>query len=68
MSDDVATALDAAGLRAAYEARPPYQRNDWLGWIARAKQPETQARRLGSMLGELRAGRGYMGMDWTPKG
>ncbi|MEZ5721721.1 MAG: YdeI/OmpD-associated family protein [Paracoccaceae bacterium] len=37
MPDDVAARLDAAGLRAAYDARPPYQRNDYLGWIARAE-------------------------------
>ena len=29
----------------AYQARPPYQRNDYLGWIDRAKRPETKARR-----------------------
>jgi len=63
----VAEALDAKGLRAAYDARPPYQRNDDLGWINRAKKPETKARRMERMLAELRAGEGYMGMDWTPR-
>ena len=67
MPDDVRDALDARGLADAYAARPPYQRNDYLGWIARAKRPETRAKRLESMLAELAAGRGYMGMDWTPR-
>ena len=31
MPDDVAEALDARGLRAAFDARPAYQRNDWMG-------------------------------------
>ena len=67
MPDWVASALDEAGLRQAYDARPPYQRNDWLGWIARTKLPDTRDRRLASMLAELKAGQGYMGMDWTPR-
>ena len=44
---------EAARLRAAYEARPPYQRNDYLGWISRAKQDDTKQRRLAQMLDEL---------------
>ena len=46
MPEDIAARLDAAGLAAAYAARPPYQRNDYLGWIARAKRPETRAKRI----------------------
>ena len=68
MPEDVARTLDAHGLRARYDARPPYQRNDWLGWIAAAKRPETRARRLAGMLAELEAGEGYMGMAWKPRG
>jgi uncharacterized protein YdeI (YjbR/CyaY-like superfamily) len=64
MPDDIASRLDAAGLRAAYDARPPYQRNDYLGWIARAKRPETREKRLAQMLDELRAGDVYMKMAW----
>jgi uncharacterized protein YdeI (YjbR/CyaY-like superfamily) len=67
MPDCVAEALDEAGLRAAYDARPPYQRNDYLGWINRAKRPETKERRLAVMLAELRAGEGYMNMPWRPR-
>jgi uncharacterized protein YdeI (YjbR/CyaY-like superfamily) len=64
MPDDVAAALAESGLCAAYEARPPYQRNDYIGWIARAVRPETRARRIAQMLDELRAGDRYMKMAW----
>ncbi|HCQ64883.1 MAG TPA: hypothetical protein DIU07_06820 [Rhodobacteraceae bacterium] len=67
MPDDIAARLDAANLRAAYAARPPYQRNDYLGWIARAKRPETREKRLAQMLEELSGGTRYMKMRWSPK-
>ena len=54
MPQEIATRLADAGLRDAYEARPPYQRNDWLAWIARAKKPQTREKRIASMLGELK--------------
>jgi uncharacterized protein YdeI (YjbR/CyaY-like superfamily) len=60
----VREALEAKGLMAAYEARPPYQRNDYLGWIARAKLPATQERRLAQMPVELGRGDVYMKMAW----
>ena len=63
----VAKALAARDLRAVFEARPAYQQNDWVGWIARAKREDTQQRRLEKMLSELAAGHGYMGMEWHPK-
>jgi hypothetical protein len=62
----VRRALVERGLLEAYAARPAYQRNDWLGWISRAKRAETGQRRLESMLEELASGRGYMGMRWEP--
>ena len=60
----VKNALDAAGLTEAYNARPPYQRNDYLGWIERAKRDETKRKRLGQMLDELEDGTRYMNMKW----
>ena len=51
----------------AYRARPPYQRNDYLGWIARAKRDDTKARRLAQMLDELARGDRYMKMAWRPR-
>lgn len=67
MPDPVRDALDARGLRAAYDARPWYQRNDYLGWINRAKRPETRLRRLAQMLDELERGDVYMKMAWRPR-
>ena len=60
----VRTALDREGLMEAYDARPPYQRNDYLGWIARAKRDATRDKRLAQMLDELRLGDRYMKMAW----
>ena len=62
MPDDVRRALVEHGVVAAYEARPAYQRNDYIGWITRAKRPETRAKRLTQMLEELAAGDRYMKM------
>ena len=67
MPDDVRDALERHRLLDAYRERPPYQRNDYLGWITRARRPETRARRLQQMLDELAAGEGYMKMSWRPR-
>jgi len=64
MPDDIRRALAERDLTDAYEARPPYQRNDYLAWIARAKGQATRNRRLSQMLDELAAGEGYMNMAW----
>ncbi len=68
MPAEVADRLTAEDLRAAYDARPWYQRNDYLGWIARAKRADTRARRLDRMIAELKAGDVYMGMAWRGRG
>ncbi len=67
MPDDVLQALKNANLFDAYNARPPYQRNDYVGWITSAKRHETQAARLHQMLDELRRGDVYMKMAYKPK-
>ena len=61
----VAEALEREALRALYDARPDYQRNDYLGWIGRAKREETRAKRLRQMMEELRKGDVYMNMKWN---
>ncbi len=66
MPDDVLGALQESGLLERYNARPWYQRNDYLGWIGRAKREETRAKRLKQMLDELEAGDVYMKMAWGP--
>jgi hypothetical protein len=63
MPNDIAAALKSSGLRADYNARPAYQRNDYIGWINRAKKPETRIKRLEQMLTELAQGGIYMGME-----
>ena len=69
MPDDVAEALVAEDLRWAYDERPPYQRNDYIAWISRAKRDETRQRRIRQMLDELATGDIYMKMPWNgPRG
>jgi uncharacterized protein YdeI (YjbR/CyaY-like superfamily) len=51
-----------------YRLRPPYQQNDYIGWITRAKKAETRERRLEQMLDELAAGDRYMKMPYRAKG
>ena len=63
----VREALLDRGLMEAYRDRPPYQQNDYIGWITRAKQQETRERRLAQMLDELDQGDKYMKMDYRPK-
>jgi uncharacterized protein YdeI (YjbR/CyaY-like superfamily) len=65
MPDYVHTALTERGLMDAYHARPDYQQNDYLGWIARAKREATRQKRLTQMLEELEGGERYMNMKWT---
>jgi uncharacterized protein YdeI (YjbR/CyaY-like superfamily) len=67
MPDYVKEALLERGLMEAYRSRPPYQQNDYLGWITRAKREETRKRRLAQMLDELECGDKYMKMDWRPR-
>ncbi len=67
MPDFVRSALERAGLMDRYRGRPWYQRNDYLGWIGRAKRAETRQKRLDQMLRELRAGDVYMNMAWRPR-
>ena len=64
--DEVLEALLKRRLLGAFEARPPFQRNDYLGWIARARRDETRRKRLEQMLDELEDGDVYMKMRWKP--
>ncbi len=67
MPDFIRAALEQKKLTAAYDARPPYQRNDYIGWITRAKLPATQQKRLAQMLDELEKGDAYMKMAYRAK-
>lgn len=66
MPEFVERALLERELVEAYRLRPPYQRNDYLGWINRAKREPTKRRRLAQMLDELEQGDRYMKMAWRP--
>jgi uncharacterized protein YdhG (YjbR/CyaY superfamily) len=60
----VRSALLQTGLMEAYHSRPPYQQNDYVGWIGGAARDETRQKRLAQMLRELRAGNRYMNMAY----
>ncbi len=62
MPDDVERALASHHLEEAYRSRPPYQQNDYIGWITRARQEKTRQKRLEQMLDELASDDRYMGM------
>ena len=63
MPDFVRRALDESGLMEAYQERPAYQQNDYVGWINRAKRQETKEKRLRQMLEELETGGVYMKIE-----
>jgi len=65
LPEDVRQALELSDLMAAYKARPPYQRNDYVGWIEQARREVTRRKRVRQMLDELGAGDVYMGMAWS---
>ena len=67
MPDYIRDALKENELMDAYNSRPPYQRNDYIGWIKRAKREETKQKRLNQMLDELKKGDVYMKMKWNQK-
>jgi hypothetical protein len=62
--DFIQTALQKHGLMDAYLTRPPHQRNDYIGWITRARLTATRQKRLKQMLDELKKGNVYMKMEW----
>jgi len=66
MPEFVRDALEERALLGAYTSRPPYQQNDYLSWINRAKRPATKEKRLHQMLDELKRGDVYMKMPHRP--
>jgi uncharacterized protein YdeI (YjbR/CyaY-like superfamily) len=63
MPADVKLALEVNAVRADFDHRPAYQRNDYLGWITRAERQDTRLKRLNQMIDELKKGGVYMRMD-----
>ena len=60
-------ALSRKGLTRAYKERLPYQQNDNIGWMTRAKSQETIDKLLNQMLDELEKGDVYMKMKYSTK-
>ncbi len=67
MPEFILAALENENLFGEYNSRPPYQQNDYVGWISGAKREETQQKRLKQMLDELRLGDRYMNMPYKTK-
>lgn len=65
MPTHIRALLSKQGLLKIYNARPPYQRNDYIGWISRAKLEKTREKRINQMLAELKQGDRYMKMRWS---
>lgn len=68
MPDFVRDALRLHDVEDDYNARPAYQRNDYLLWINAASQHATKQRRLAQMIDELKRGGVYMKMDHPASG
>ena len=62
----VKKALEKRNLVDAYRARPAYQQNDYLFWIAEAKLQPMKDKRLAQMLDELEKGDAFKGQPYTP--
>ena len=67
LPDFIQSALLKHGLLEAYQKRPAYQQNEYIGWITRAKQQKMRENRLQQMLDELATGDRYMHMAYTAK-
>jgi uncharacterized protein YdeI (YjbR/CyaY-like superfamily) len=66
MPKSIREALMKNNLMEAYRRRrPPYQQNDYIGWITKAKLPATRQKRLHQMIMELKKGNVYMKMAWN---
>jgi uncharacterized protein YdeI (YjbR/CyaY-like superfamily) len=63
MPADVKLSLEVHELRADFDHRPAYQRNEYLLWITRASRAEIRLKRLNQMLQELERGGVYMRAD-----
>lgn len=66
MPRDILARLKKEGVMSDYTARPAYQRNDYLGWIGRAKQEDIREKRISQMIQELKNGGVYMKMGHNP--
>lgn len=63
---NVKAALAKRELLDAYHARPQYQRDEYLKWIATAAGETEKQKRLDQMVDELARGGVFKGEAWTP--
>lgn len=54
MPDDLAAAVDAAGLRSAWDRQSYTNRKEFVRGVMEAKKPETRARRIDKVIATLR--------------
>ena len=62
----VKSALTSRSLIEAYDARPKFQRDEYMVWIHAAKLNDGKRKRLTQMLDELAAGNAFLGKPWAP--
>lgn len=67
MPADVRRELFRRGLMLRCRSRPPYQQNDYIGWITRPRRPETRRKRIAQMVEALERGDRSMKMVYRPK-
>jgi hypothetical protein len=70
LPDDIREALNLRGLMDAYQSRPPYQQNDYIGTlcVTPARPTATKLKRLDPMPAELESGKFYTRIDWKKDG
>ncbi|MBP6631940.1 MAG: YdeI/OmpD-associated family protein [Kofleriaceae bacterium] len=66
MPGHVRAALDKRDLLEAFRARPRYQQDDYLKWLALAVGEAAKKARLAQFLDELAAGDKFKGEPWSP--
>lgn len=66
MPGNIKAALQKRKLLEAFDARPAYQRDEYLKWVALAAGPAAKQKRLDQMLDELEKGGLFKGEPWTP--
>lgn len=65
LPEDVRQALELSDLMGAFEARPDFQRDGYIGWIVESRREFMRRKRIGQLLEELEAGNSYLGKEWS---
>ena len=67
LPDFIEDALKENKVEHLYMRRPAYQKNDYIGWIGKARTEKTLIKRLDRMLEELKDGKKYMKTEYNPR-